>query len=160
MSWYPPSVWDYHLWSVFAFAKCNLPQYSGWLGFTRGSEISSIQRPPGRMHPSRIGPARDRQRLLSCSSASGLITRCYAHHQSSQETSLHPRLLQSLEIHGLPQGSVNRVAFAYSWSLCNPRSIFYMCDFLRSPRFTTWTKGSWPIYDIQHLEFNPKLSAI
>lgn len=34
MSWYPPSVWGYHLWNVFAFAKRNLPQYSGWLGFT------------------------------------------------------------------------------------------------------------------------------
>lgn len=77
------------------------------VGIYSGSKLPSIERPPGGMHLSKTGPARERQSLPSRSSASGELSslphRCFMHHQKLQETSLHPRILPSLEIVGFPQ---------------------------------------------------------
>lgn len=85
------------------------------------------QRPPGRMHLSKPGPARERQSLPSRSSVSGELSslphRCFRHHQKLQETSLHPRLLPSLEMVGFPQRSEGRVALPYNRSLWRPRCV-------------------------------------
>lgn len=97
------------------------------VGTNSGSKLPSVERPPGRKHLSKSGPARETQSLPSRSSASGELSslphRCFRHHQKLQETSLHPRLLPSLEMVGFPQRSEGRVALPYNRSLWRPRCV-------------------------------------